>query len=163
MALGRDAIASVQQVALPLLSVGAGDWARGAIEALESVSDVAVPATGELARFMRPSSPRATLGRELGHALAGRLPVNLRRQFESAVSFSEREDLAQWANRASACSAWSKSRSASCRRSTRRSRDVSTTSADHVLYGQPCKRVNSLPLSGLSDILMEDKLETPLD
>ncbi|UOQ56362.1 hypothetical protein MUN78_11820 [Leucobacter allii] len=101
LALGRNAIASVQEIAIPLPDAWDGGWAREAIATLESASDVPVPATGKLARFMPPSSPRATEGRELGRALAGRLPVNLRRQFESAVSFDEGTDPVPWARRAS--------------------------------------------------------------
>ncbi len=101
LALGRNAIASVQEIAIPLPDAWDGDWAREAIVALESASDVPVPATGKLARFMPQSSPRATVGRELGQALAGRLPVNLRGQFESAVSFDEGADPLLWARRTS--------------------------------------------------------------
>ena len=46
---------------------------------------------------MRPSSPRAVLGRELGTALADRLPVNLQDQFASAAAFAEGEDAVRWA------------------------------------------------------------------
>ncbi|MGL5867259.1 MAG: hypothetical protein ACRCYX_15555 [Dermatophilaceae bacterium] len=87
-------------MAIPVPSAGVDGWAEGAVAALESASDVAVPATDKLARFVPQSSPRATMGRELGQALAGRLPINLRRQFESAVSFGEGDDPAQWASRA---------------------------------------------------------------
>lgn len=100
LALGREAVASVQQVAIPLLDGGDGDWTCETIAALESASDVPIPVTGKLGRFMQPSSPRRTLGRELGRALSDRLPVNLRHQFESAVSFGKGDDPAQWASRA---------------------------------------------------------------
>lgn len=101
LALGRGAIATVQQVAVPLPDAWDAEWVRGAVAELESASDALVPATGKLGRVMPPSSPRATVGRELGKALAGRLPVNLRRPFESAVSFGEGDDPAQWASQAS--------------------------------------------------------------
>ncbi|WP_129658114.1 hypothetical protein [Rothia uropygialis] len=100
LALGRGAIATVQQVAVPLPEASESDWSSEAVTALESVSDVLIPATGKLGRFMRPSSPQAELGRELGVVLAGNLPVNLRRQFESAVAFAEGEDPVKWARRA---------------------------------------------------------------
>jgi hypothetical protein len=101
LALGRGAIADVQQITVPLPDAWDGDWAREAVASLESASAEPVPATGKLARFMQPSSPRATVGRELGTALAGRLPVNFRRQFESSVSFDEGADSVQWARRTS--------------------------------------------------------------
>lgn len=101
LALGRDAIASVQRIAVPFPDTWDGGWVRDAVEALEGVSGTVVPATGKLARFMRPSSSRAVLGRELGAFLAGRLPVNLQDQFASAVAFAEGEDPEQWARRTS--------------------------------------------------------------
>lgn len=100
LALGRNAIASVQQVALPLPGARSDHWTRGAVAALENASDAAVPAKDILGRYRPGPSRRATLGRELGAALADRLPVNLRRQFESAVSFGQGDDPAQWASRA---------------------------------------------------------------
>ncbi|MDX2587481.1 hypothetical protein PV349_29445 [Streptomyces sp. WI04-05A] len=101
LALGRDAIASVQRVAVPLPDTGGGGWARDAVAALVGVSGTAVPATGNPARRMRPSLSRAILGRELGAFLAGRLPVNLQDQFASAAAFAEGEDPEQWARRTS--------------------------------------------------------------
>ncbi|MFE0645721.1 hypothetical protein ACFW2Y_29535 [Streptomyces sp. NPDC058877] len=101
LALGRDAIASVQRIAVPLPDTGDGGWVRDAVVAIEGVSGTGVPATGKLARFMRPSSSRAVLGRELGASLAGRLPVNLQDQFASAAAFAEGEDPEQWARRTS--------------------------------------------------------------
>lgn len=100
LALGRDAIASVQQVEVPLLDAWDGDWVRKAVAALESASDAAVPTKDILGRYRPGPSRRATAGHELGAALAARLPVNLRRQFESAVSFGEGDNPVQWANRA---------------------------------------------------------------
>lgn len=101
LALGRDAIAGVQQVAVPLADAWSGDWVREAVAVLDGASDALVPATGRLSRFMRPSSARAALGRELGAALADRLPVNLRDQFASVAAFAEGEDPEQWARRTS--------------------------------------------------------------
>lgn len=100
LALGRDAIASAQQVEVPLLDAWDGDWVRKAVAALESASDAAVPTKDILGRYRPGPSRRATAGHELGAALAARLPVNLRRQFESAVSFGEGDNPVQWANRA---------------------------------------------------------------
>jgi hypothetical protein len=97
LALGRDAIASVQQVAVPLLDASDEGWVRDAVAALQDTSETVAPGTGRLSCFMRPSSPRAVLGRELGKALADRLPVNLQDQFASAAAFAEGEDPARWA------------------------------------------------------------------
>ncbi|MEU1165881.1 hypothetical protein ABZ372_37830 [Streptomyces sp. NPDC005921] len=62
LALGRDAIASVQRIAVPLPDTWDGGWVRDAVAALEGVSDTVVPATDRPALRMRPSSPRAVLG-----------------------------------------------------------------------------------------------------
>ncbi|MFE6938405.1 hypothetical protein [Streptomyces chartreusis] len=101
LALGRDAIAGVQQVPVPLPDTWDGGWVRDAVAALEGVSGTVVPATGKPARLMRTSSLRAVLARELGASLAGRLPVNLQDQFASAAAFAEGEDPEQWARRTS--------------------------------------------------------------
>lgn len=101
LALGREAIGGVQRVPIPLPDPTDDDWAREAVSALESSSDALLPATGRLARFMPPSSPRCALSRELAGALAGRLPSSLRGQFRSAVTFAEGDDPVQWARRTS--------------------------------------------------------------
>lgn len=62
LALGREAIAGVQQIPVPLPDAWDADWVREAVAALETASDAPVPATGKSARFMRPASPRAVLG-----------------------------------------------------------------------------------------------------
>lgn len=49
LALGRRAITSVQQVAVPLTDAWNADWARDAVTALEGVSDTVVPAPDGLA------------------------------------------------------------------------------------------------------------------
>ncbi|WP_020133532.1 hypothetical protein [Streptomyces sp. 351MFTsu5.1] len=101
LALGRDAIASVQRIAVPLPDTWDGGWVRDAVAVLEGVSGTVVPVTGKPARFMRLSSAGAVLGRELGASLAGRLPVSLQGQFASAAAFAEGEDPEQWARRTS--------------------------------------------------------------
>ncbi len=101
LALGREAIASVQQVAVPLADASDEDWVQCAVATLVAASDATVPATGRLGQLMRPSSPRAAQGRELGVDLAERLPVNLRDQFVSAAAFAEGEDPERWAHRTS--------------------------------------------------------------
>lgn len=99
LALGREAIDGVQRVAVPLLDSWDVDWVGEAAADLEGASDALGPEPGKLGRFRPPSSPRAALARELGAALAGRLPINLRDQFESAVSFGEGDDPVLWARR----------------------------------------------------------------
>ncbi|MGW0121877.1 hypothetical protein [Streptomyces sp. NPDC003327] len=101
LALGRDAIATVQRIAVPPPDAWDGGWVRDAVTALKGVSGAVVPATGKLASFKRPSSRRAVLGREFSASLAGRLPVNLRDQFVSAAEFAEGEESEQWARRTS--------------------------------------------------------------
>lgn len=101
LALGRDAIANVQQVAVPLPEASNEDWVRDAIVALADASETVVPAAGSLSRFMRPPSPRAVLGRGFAATLAARLPVNLRDLFASASEFAEGDDVVQWARRTS--------------------------------------------------------------
>lgn len=97
LVLGRDAVAGVQRVAVPLSGAWNESWVRDAVAALEDASGTAVPATGKLARFLQPSWPRVVLGRELSASLADRLPVNLRDQFASAAAFAEGDDPEQWA------------------------------------------------------------------
>lgn len=101
LALGRDAIASVQRVTLPLPEALDEDWVRDALAALAAASDGVVPAAGKLSRFTRPVSLRTALGRELGAALAGRLPINLQAQFASAAVFAEGDDPVRWARQTS--------------------------------------------------------------
>ncbi|GHB93489.1 hypothetical protein GCM10010348_10960 [Streptomyces anthocyanicus] len=101
LALGRNAIVSVQRIAVPLPDTRDDGWVRDAVAALEGASDTAVLATGKPAFRMRPPSARAVLGRQLGAFLADRLPVNLRNQFRSAAVFAEREDPERWARRTS--------------------------------------------------------------
>lgn len=101
LALGRDAIASVQQITVPLPEALDEDWVRDAVAALAAASDTADYATGRLSQFMRPASLRTALGRELVAALAGRLPINLQAQLASAAAFSEGDDPVRWARRTS--------------------------------------------------------------
>ncbi|WP_144589372.1 TnsA-like heteromeric transposase endonuclease subunit [Brevibacterium casei] len=81
----REAIQSVQQIAIPLSGSWDTGWVHGAVAALGGASDELIPATGKLGRFLRPSSPRAGLAGELEAELADRLPVNLRAQFGYSV------------------------------------------------------------------------------
>jgi len=101
LALGVAAIACVQQVAIPHSDAGDTEWAPDAAAALENASALPVSVTGRLGRFMRPSSPRAALARELVATLASRLLVNFRDGFASAARFDEGEDSVVWARRVS--------------------------------------------------------------
>lgn len=76
MALDRNAIAGVQQIAIPLPEAWDGDWVRGAVAVLDNASDAAVPAKDVLGRYRPGPSRRATVGHELGQALAGRVALN---------------------------------------------------------------------------------------
>lgn len=101
LALGRGAIGGVQQLAVSLTAAWDADWVCDTVAALDDDSDAVVPATGKLARFLPPSSPRDVMGREFGATLADRLPVNLRDQLASAAALAEGEDPEQWARRTS--------------------------------------------------------------
>ncbi|MGW2788081.1 hypothetical protein ACWC3X_44210 [Streptomyces populi] len=96
-ALGRNAIAHVQRLAVPPSGTWDESWVRDAVAALKDVSGTAVPATGKLARLLQPSPPRVVLGRELSVSLADRLPASLQDQFAWAVAFAEGDDPEQWA------------------------------------------------------------------
>lgn len=97
LALGRDAITSVQRVAIPLADPWDQDWVRNAVAALDGASDTVAPASGRLGRFIWRSSPRAVLARKLVAVLADDLPADLRNQFVSAAAFTEGDDTEQWA------------------------------------------------------------------
>lgn len=101
LALGPNAIASVQQIEIPLRESADDDWVREAVTALENASDVPIPEKDILGRYRPGPSRRATVGHELGQVLAARLPVNLRRQFGSAAVFAEGDDPGSWARWAS--------------------------------------------------------------
>lgn len=101
LALRRDPIASVQQVAIPLPGAGNDGWARDVATRIARASGTATPAAARLFRVRRPLSPREVLGREIATALATRLPVNIRDKSESAAVFSEGEEPERWALRAS--------------------------------------------------------------
>ncbi|MFC0674526.1 hypothetical protein [Brachybacterium hainanense] len=101
LALGRDAIASVQQVSLPLPLDGPDHWASRAVAALESASAAPVPTEDILGRSRPGPSRRSAVASELAADLAARLPVNLRLQVESAAAFRDGDDPEKWARRAS--------------------------------------------------------------
>lgn len=100
LAVGREAIQSVQQIAVPLSGTCDDDWVRDAVAVLDdaSESEPAAPATGSLARFV-PSVPQRVLAaRDLATAVADRLPSHLRLQFMSAAAFADGTNPLQWAS-----------------------------------------------------------------
>ncbi len=103
LALGRTAIASAQQVAIPTRSSSDSGWIATAAGELERVAMTpSEPAEREvwlprhISRRSTPS-PKSARARELVAPLAQRLPVNLRRQFESATAFDETLQPETWA------------------------------------------------------------------
>jgi hypothetical protein len=101
LALGRDAIADVQQVTIPAPDAYDIDWVRGAVDALsDAVKENDPPA--DAPSWIRPaSSSQASVARELAEGLADRLPINLQWPFTAAVIFSNSLDAARWARRTS--------------------------------------------------------------
>lgn len=100
LVFGRDAIASVQQVTLPLSSTGWDEWMRHAVDALENASDDPVPVMDVLGRLRQGSSQRMSKGDDLAADLAGRLPINLREEFERAITFTGEMGHQEWVSRA---------------------------------------------------------------
>lgn len=102
LALGREAIASVQRVAIPVPDAYDDTWVRHAVIALGNATERATPPVDALSRLRRfQASPRALAGRELVEGFATRLPINLRQQFTSAAAFVDDSDLLRWARRTS--------------------------------------------------------------
>jgi hypothetical protein len=99
LVLGRDAIAEVQQVAIPLPEPRDEKRVRDVVAELESASDELVAATGKLKTIMTPSSPRSALARAIAETVAAPLPPNLRWPFETAVPFDGVTEPAPWARR----------------------------------------------------------------
>lgn len=99
LALGREAIANVQQVAIPLPRSRDDPEMVESASALRSASDALLPAPGKLAQYRPPSSARAALARQIANERAARLPVNLRQEFRSAVTFAEGTNPSDWAHR----------------------------------------------------------------
>lgn len=100
LALGRSAIANVQQVTVPLADPRNDSDMHEAIAALGAASVDLAPEPGILGRLGRRSSPRALMARNFGTAWATRLPANLADDFKSALSFDEGTDPEWWARRA---------------------------------------------------------------
>lgn len=98
LALGRETIASIQQVAIPLSSIGRRGWVARTVSELENSVEVSPPSNeSHLLRRFRSSSPKAMKAREITARLAHRLPINLRSQFEATTAFADTMDHKTWA------------------------------------------------------------------
>lgn len=98
LALGGTAIASTQQIAIPLSSNDDDGWVARATRELESAPTTSPSRSGSRPTGRRPaSSPRTSRARGLTASLTERLPVNLRRQFEAAAAFNETRAPEEWA------------------------------------------------------------------
>ncbi len=98
LALGRSAIASTQQIAIPSLSGDDSGWADVAVDELELAAATSPSPAGSRPTWGRgTASPKRGRARELAAPLAQRLPVNLRRQFEAAAAFDDSQQPEAWA------------------------------------------------------------------
>lgn len=99
LALGRPAIASTQQIAIPPLSSNDPGWVANAVGELELTSVTSPPPTRSRPVGRRSAaSPQRGRARELTAPLAQRLPVNLRSQFKAAAAFDENREPEEWAS-----------------------------------------------------------------
>jgi hypothetical protein len=98
LAVGRAAIASTQQIAIPPLSNDDPGWVATAVGEFERATVTSPPSAGSrpIERRSAPS-PKSGRARELVAPLAQRLPVNLRRQFEAATAFNDNLEPEEWA------------------------------------------------------------------
>ena len=98
LALGRTAIASTQQIAIPLSSNEEPGWVATAVGELASANLTSPSPSGSrpIGRRRAPS-PRTSKAREFTASLAERLPANLRSQFESAAALSDNLAPEDWA------------------------------------------------------------------
>lgn len=98
LALGRTAIASTQQMAIPPLSSGDPGWVAAAVGELKRAAVTPSSSVGSrpIGRRIAPS-PKSVKARELAAPLAQRLPVNLRWQFEVAAAFNDNLEPEEWA------------------------------------------------------------------
>lgn len=97
LALGRAAILSVQRIEIPLLLDDDSGWVAAAVRELKEAGvEPSTPAKPGLPR-QNVTAPGYEKARALAASLAGRLPVNLRRQFATATAFEEGSNLEEWA------------------------------------------------------------------
>lgn len=98
LALGREAIFSIQQIMIPLTNVRRRDWIPYAVTEIRNAVEVSPSSSGShLLMTFRPSSPKAMKAREITARLARRLPINLRSQFQATTAFSDTMDHEMWA------------------------------------------------------------------
>lgn len=98
LALGRNAIASTQQIAIPPLSGDDFGWLATAIGELKTTPVASPPPTGSRPRGRHSAmSPRRQKAGELILPLIQRLPVNLQRQYQAAVAFDDNQEPEEWA------------------------------------------------------------------
>lgn len=100
LALGREAIASTQQIAIPLSSAGRRDWIARTVSELGSAVEAYPSPSEDRLLGRRTSSPEAIRAREIIARLADRLPINLQSQFQSATTFIDAMDHETWARNA---------------------------------------------------------------
>jgi hypothetical protein len=97
LAIGRDAIAATQRVAIPLEPVGYEEWVSHVVADLAAVVvDEPSPARAGGRRRAPEPSPREMKASEVVGQLAQRLPLNLRHQFEAASVLSDAAGLVDW-------------------------------------------------------------------
>lgn len=102
LALGRDAIASVEQVTVPIPGAGDADWQEKAVSALDEAAGMPHPPAPTLGRMqLFQPSPQAEAARELADELAHRLPPDLHDRISSAARFADGTDPTTWARRVS--------------------------------------------------------------
>lgn len=103
LALGPGAIESVQQIMVPLRVTADDPWVASAATRVSDASHEAQrPPTSrmELHGRSRPT-PRITVARSALTEISGRLPANLRDQFERVAVLSDSSDPYVWAQKAS--------------------------------------------------------------
>lgn len=98
LALGRHAIASTQQISIPSPSCEDLGWRTTAIGELKTTAAASPPYTGTSPVGRRNAvSPRRQKAGELILPLMHRLPVNLQRQYQTAVAFDDNHEPEEWA------------------------------------------------------------------
>lgn len=106
LALGRDAVHSVQRLRLPLDNSSGASWRESAMERLTAASSqpvAVIEPDNELTRLRRRfnGGPTMTSRRMQGqtrilHEVTAHLPTKIRRQVRAAVSVDDTADPAEW-------------------------------------------------------------------
>lgn len=101
LALGRDAIASTQQISIPVHNAHHAGWVAHRVSELEAASNIPplneIDEDDPLCGLAPPSSPRVLKASKIADQLACRLPINLRHKFEAALAIQEGGDYEAWA------------------------------------------------------------------